>query len=175
MFWMLVAEVIVPLVIDQAYVVAPAGPLAVLPTEFGQTLAGVGVMVGVAGALTVSVAAVVVELPQELVKTARYWLPLSDAAVVKVSEVDVAPAMLLKVPPPLVETCHCTVAAGVAVAAAVKVTGCPAQMVCEAGLVVTAGGTLTVSVAAVVCAVPSGLVKTARYCLPLSAAVAVKV
>src|SRR3954462_345983 len=49
MVWMLVAEVIVPLTIDQAYVVAPAGPSAVLPTEFPQSVAGVGVMVGVDG------------------------------------------------------------------------------------------------------------------------------
>ena len=47
---MLVAEVIVPLTIDQAYVVAPAGPAAVLPVELPQTCAGVGVIVGVAGA-----------------------------------------------------------------------------------------------------------------------------
>ena len=46
---MLVAEVIVPLTIDQAYVVAPAGPAAELPVELAQTLAGVGVMAGVAG------------------------------------------------------------------------------------------------------------------------------
>src|SRR3954451_8195858 len=33
MVWMLVAEVIVPLTIDQKYVVAPAGPEAELPVE----------------------------------------------------------------------------------------------------------------------------------------------
>src|SRR5437764_7231659 len=41
MVWMLVAEVIVPLVIDQKYVVAPAGPDAELPVELAQVLAGV--------------------------------------------------------------------------------------------------------------------------------------
>jgi hypothetical protein len=41
--------VIVPLVIDHAYVVAPAGPLAWLPVEFAHTCAGAGVMVGVDG------------------------------------------------------------------------------------------------------------------------------
>jgi hypothetical protein len=57
MVWMLVAEVIVPLTMDHAYVVAPAGPLAWLPVEFAHTLAGVGVIVGVVGsALTVTVA-----------------------------------------------------------------------------------------------------------------------
>src|SRR5688572_22111612 len=56
MVWMFVAEVIVPFTIDHAYVVAPAGPLAVLPVEFAQTCAGVGVIVGVGGfGLTVTV------------------------------------------------------------------------------------------------------------------------
>ena len=49
MVWMFVAEVIVPLMIDQAYVVAPAGPDAELPVELAQTCAGVGVMGGMAG------------------------------------------------------------------------------------------------------------------------------
>ena len=49
MVWMFVAEVIVPFTIDQAYVVAPAGPAAELPVELAQTCAGVGVIVGVAG------------------------------------------------------------------------------------------------------------------------------
>src|SRR5688572_23029156 len=101
MVWMLVAEVIVPFTIDQAYVVAPAGPSAVLPVELAQSCAGVGVIVGVAGfGLTVSVALAVVSVPQELVKTARYCLALSDVAVTKVREVVFAPGMLLK-PEPL--------------------------------------------------------------------------
>ena len=49
MFWMLVADVIVPFTIDHAYVVAPAGPAAELPVEFAQTCAGVGVIAGVVG------------------------------------------------------------------------------------------------------------------------------
>ena len=48
---MFVAEVIVPFTIDQAYVVAPAGPAAVLPVEFAQTLLGDGVIVAVGLAL----------------------------------------------------------------------------------------------------------------------------
>ncbi len=46
---MSVALVIVPFVIDQAYVVAPAGPEAVLPVEFPQIGVGVGVITGAAG------------------------------------------------------------------------------------------------------------------------------
>ena len=74
-----------------------------------------------------------------------------------------APEILAYRPPPLVLTCHCTVGAGVPVAAAVKVTGWPAVTVWLIGLVVTTGAALTVSVAAVVVAVPTLLVKTARY------------
>ena len=37
----------VPFVIDHAYDVAPAGPLAVLPLDPGQTCAGVGVIAAV--------------------------------------------------------------------------------------------------------------------------------
>ena len=61
MVWMFVAEVIVPLTIDQAYTCARRTG-AVLPAEFAQTVAGVGVIVGVVGAavtFTTSVASVV--------------------------------------------------------------------------------------------------------------------
>jgi hypothetical protein len=164
MFWMLVAEVIVPFTIDHAYVVTPAGPLAVLPTELAQTCAGVGVIVGVGFGLTVNVAAVVGAVPHALVKTARYCLALSATVVTKVSVVLVSPGMLAK-PEPL-STCHCTLGAGLPEAAAVKVTGKPAQSVCVTGFVVTAGAVVTVSVP-VVCAVPCELVNVARYLLPL--------
>ena len=65
-------------------------------------------------------------------------------------------------PDPL-STCHCTVGAGVPVAAAVNVTVAPAQRVCDVGFVVTAGGMLIVRIAAVVVVVPHTFVKTARY------------
>ena len=67
MVWILVAEVIAPLVIDQKYVVAPAGPEAELPVELAQVLAGV-VMDGVAGlALMVTLALLLAEQPDALV------------------------------------------------------------------------------------------------------------
>ena len=44
--WEEAPEVIVPFAIDQEYVVAPAGPEAVLPAESAQTAAGVGVIDG---------------------------------------------------------------------------------------------------------------------------------
>ena len=78
---------------------------------------------------TVSVAAVVVAVPAELVNTARYWFPFCDEAVVKLRVVAVAPETLLKFAPPSVFTCHCTVGAGEPVAAAVKVAVWPAVTV----------------------------------------------
>src|SRR5256712_222899 len=77
---------------------------------------------------TVSVAAVVVAIPAELVNTARYWYPFCDKAVVKLRVVEVAPApeTLLKFAPPSTLTCHCTVGVGEPVAAAVKVAVWPA-------------------------------------------------
>ena len=67
---MLVAEVIDPLTIDQAYDVAPAGPAAVLPVELAQTWAGVGVIVGVVGlALMVTLTVLLAEQPEPLVTT----------------------------------------------------------------------------------------------------------
>src|SRR5258706_3923250 len=112
-------------------------------------------------ALTVSVAAVVLALPQALVKTARYLLPLCDVLAVKLSVVLVAPEMFVKGPPVL--TCHCTVGAGLPLEAAVKLTGAPSHAVVSLGFVVTVGAVLTGSVAAVVVAVPPELVNTARY------------
>ena len=89
--------------------------------------------------LTVSVAAVVVADPAELVNTARYWLPFSDNVVVKLRVVEVAPETLLNVAPPSVLTCHCTVGVGEPVAAAVKVAVWPGATVWLAGWVVIVG------------------------------------
>jgi len=74
---------------------------------------------------TVNVADVVVPVPTELVNTARYRLPFWAAVVVKLNVVEVAPAMLLNAPLPML-TCHCTVGVGLPVAAAVKVAVDPA-------------------------------------------------
>ena len=79
--------------------------------EFGDRLLTIGT-----AAVTVSVAAVLVAEPYELVKTARYSRPFS--AVVVFATVNVAvvfPASvvsLVKVTPPFVDTCHETVGAG---------------------------------------------------------------
>ncbi len=127
--------------------------------------------------VTVSVAAVVVAEPFELVNTARYLLPVWVAVVTKLSVVEVAPATFVKVVPPLVLTCHWTVGVGLPLAAAVNVAVCPALTLWIAGLVVIAGAANagdTVSVAAVVVAEPCEFVKTARNLLPVSIAVVVK-
>jgi hypothetical protein len=77
------------------------------------------------GAVTVRVAAVVVAVPTELVNTAWYLFPFCEKAAVNVSVVEVALGTLLNVPPPTL-TCHCTVGAGVPLAAAEKVALLPA-------------------------------------------------
>ena len=73
-------------------------------------------------------------------------------------------------------TCHCTVGAGVPVAAACRMTVVPALTAWLAGLVFTAGAMPTVSVAAPLVAGLRLLVKIARYWYWLldCAAVAVK-
>src|SRR3954453_14716511 len=55
---------------------------------------------------TERVAAVVVAELTELVKTARYWLPLSLREPVTLRLLDVAPSMSEKLLPPSVDTCH---------------------------------------------------------------------
>ena len=82
--------------------------------------------------------------------------------------------MLLQLLPSLVD-CHCTVGAGLPDAAAVKLAVCPAMTVCAEGCSVISGAVFTVSRALLVTAVPALLVNTARNCLPLSPAWAVKV
>ena len=79
-----------------------------------------------AGAVpTRKVAALVVVVPAVLVNTARYWLPSSPAAAVNVYVVLVAPLMLAKLAPPLVDRCHCTVGAGTPEPDALNVTEVP--------------------------------------------------
>ena len=86
----------------------------------------------------------------------------------------VSPAMSDQLDPPLVLTCHWTVGVGLPVAAEVKLTVSPGLTVWLVGFVVTDGANSTLSVAKADVAVPYVLVKTARYCLPLSSEVAVK-
>jgi len=89
----------------------------------------VGLVVTDGAALTVKVAADELVAPPALVKTARYRLPFCEAAAVKVRVVEVAPDTLLQVEPLLVLTCHCTVGAGVPVAAAENVAEAAAHTV----------------------------------------------
>jgi hypothetical protein len=129
-----------------------------------------GCVVTAGTVLTVSVAAVVVAVPPELVNTARYWLPDSDRLVGDtVSVVEVAPETLVNVVPPSVDTCHCTVGVGVPEAAAVNVAAFGAVTVWFVGLVVTVGGVTTVSVAMLLFVDPPVFVNTARYWVPLIA------
>ncbi len=79
---------------------------------------------------------------------------------------EVAPEMGVKAPPPELEY-HCTVAAGLALASAVKVTVSPTRTVWLAGLVVRIGAKSTVSATALLVTEPALLVKTASYWLLL--------
>jgi hypothetical protein len=82
------------------------------------------------GGTTPSVAAVVVALPTVFVNTARYLFPFCAAVTaVKARVAEVAPPRLLKVTPLSVLTCHCTVGAGLPLAAAVKLALLPAVTV----------------------------------------------
>ena len=80
--------------------------------------------------------------------------------------------MLVKVVPPSVLTCHCTVSALPVELATVKEALCPVLTVRLAGCVVTKS---TVKVAADVVTVPALLVNTASYSSLFCAAVAVNV
>ena len=139
-------------------------------------LAGWAVIEGANWAVvTVRVAALVVAVPTLLVNTAWYSSPFWAVVVLlRVRVVLVAPGMSLKVEPPSVLTCHCTVGVGLPLAAAVKVAVWPAVTVWLVGWAVIEGATwavVTVRVAAVVVAVPTLLVKTAWYSSPFWAVV----
>ena len=109
--------------------------------------------------------------PPAFVNTAWYSLPFCPAVVDDtVSVVDAAPEMFVNVAPPLVDTCHWTVGAGLPEAAAVKVAVAPALTVTLVGCVVTAGGKSTVRVNVLLVTLPTEFVTTARYCVPFSAA-----
>ncbi len=73
------------------------------------------------------------------------------------------------------DTCHCTVAVGFPEAAAVNVALPGAITFVFAGCAVTAGAKSTVSVAALVVAVPCEFVNTARYSYPFCDAVALAI
>jgi hypothetical protein len=160
----------------------PAGvePAAVNVASAGAvtvTLVGCVVTLGAtqtgAAALTVSVALLLVAVPPLLVNTARYLLPDCEVLVGEiVNVVEVAPETFVNVVPPSVDCCHCTVGAeqlaGVE-AAALNVAGFGAVTVTSIGCVVTVGAThagLTVSVAALLVALPAEFVNTARYLFP---------
>src|ERR1041385_9314022 len=89
------AEVIGPLTIDQAYVLAPAGPLAGLPVEFAQTCAGVGVIVGVDGlALMVTFALFVFGQPAGVYVTVSVSVAGPAAPAVHVTGCGGCPAVI---------------------------------------------------------------------------------
>src|ERR1700693_1881018 len=99
-------------------------------------------VVGGGGGVTVSVAGSVVAVPDPLVNTASYSYPFSDKVTLETVRVSlVAPDTGEKVDPPSVETCHCTVGAGLPLAAAESFASCPADTDWLVGLVVMDGAT----------------------------------
>jgi hypothetical protein len=109
-------------------------------TEFSQLLTTV--IVGVTGIkLTVKVAGSELTEAPLFVHTARYCLLLSAGVVDNDKEPLVAPLISFQIVP-FVLSCHCTVGAGVPLAAEVKLTLAPAHRVWEVGWVVTVGGIL---------------------------------
>jgi len=118
--------------------VAPGAPAAV-NTEFPQL--SITDTEGAEGVpLTVKTAALEFTLPEMFVHTARYCLLLSTIAVVNDNVPDVAPPMLFQIVPSVL-TCHCTVGAGLPLAAELKLALNPEHLVCETGCVVTDGDT----------------------------------
>src|SRR4051812_48424712 len=82
------------------------------PVWTARTLRGAdgGLCAGAVAVATVSVAVSLAALPVLLVNTARYWLPVSPLLTGPVVRVeDVAPGTSVKLWPPSVLTCHCTV------------------------------------------------------------------
>ncbi len=82
--------------------------------------------------------------------------------------------MLVKVAPPLVESCHCSVGSGSPVATAPRVTVVPLSMVWFSGCSDRVSGAVTVRVTGVVVTDPATLVRVASYSLPLLGVVGVK-
>jgi hypothetical protein len=81
--WASVADVIVPPVMDQAYVVAPAGPEAVFPVESAQTPpAGTPVMTGVSGAALIGTSIEVEALQLEPLVTVSDRVTFPEAPAV---------------------------------------------------------------------------------------------
>lgn len=128
---------------------APVKPTVKLAKSPSHTVSLRGFEVIVVGELIVNVAAVVVALLQEFVKTARYCCITCTGKgdVETFNVVLVALGISLHVDPN--SSCHCTLGAGLPDAAAVRATDEPPQTVELDGLVVTAGTVLTVSVAGV--------------------------
>ncbi len=103
-------------------------------------VAPLGVIVGVAGVFTVSVAAFEFVLQPPAVTTARYCLPLSAVAAVNVSVVPVSPARFVQVP--ALFHCHWIVEPALAT---VNVAAVFAQTVVSDGCVVITGSGVTVT------------------------------
>jgi hypothetical protein len=152
---------------------ALAVPDAVPEVPLAEDVECAGGAGGTGPLMTDSVAGFDVVLPTELVNTASNWVPVSVNAGVKVYEVEVAPLIGVKLDAPDASDSHWTAGAGLPDAAAVKVTGTPTVAVSDVGDLVTLGTKSTVSVATFDVVLPTELVNTASYRVPLSPATGV--
>ncbi len=110
-----------------------------------------------------SVAASLVAVPELLVKTALNFHPSMDLPTpLSLSVVLVWPTRFLYVAPPSVDSCHWTVGAGFPEALEVKIASWLSCAKTSAGCCVTSGFEFTVSVAALLVALPALFVNTAR-------------
>ena len=125
-----------------------------------QTFVLTGFVVTAVESPSVRVATAEVTLPQLLENKARNWLLLCDPLAVKLSGLDVAPGTFVN-PLPLL-ACHCSVGAGVPLAADENDTTVPVQALVLTGLVMTIG-LLIASVATTEVTLPQVLENTARY------------
>jgi len=121
-------EYVLPVLVLTCHCTLGVGKPAAAAVSFTTVLAttawvtGLVVTTGAVGAgVTVSLAAAVVRVPRAFVKLARYRSPFSAAVAAKA-----APAMLVKVAPSFVLTCHLMAGGGLPVAVAVNATNCPA-------------------------------------------------
>jgi hypothetical protein len=94
-------------------------------------------------AIAVSITALEFTVPALFFHTARYCLLLSAVVTTKFNVLLVAPGMFIQDVPWILD-CHCTVGAGLPLAAELNVTFFPAHTVCADGCVVTTGPVLTV-------------------------------
>jgi hypothetical protein len=119
------------------------------------------------GVCTVKTAGALVAFPRKLYANSWYWFPDCACAKFVIVSDGVADPLTLppsvrfaNIDPPLGSTCHCSVGAGLPLAAPVNVVVVPASFVRASGVSVIAGAEFTVSETALLVTVPPEFVIT---------------